>query len=106
MISIGRSLFHPGYKPAPCWWGAARPGKVHSVGLPGNTEVVVIGSGYPGHTAALELAREGRDIIIVDALAYGEEASSHNGGGASAGVNIGKVISGGPGQSGRGGSIL
>ncbi len=104
MISIDRSLFHPGYKLAPCWREAARPGTVHSVGLPGDTEVDVIGSGYSGLSVALEPAREGRDIVIVDALAYGEEASSRNAGGASAGVNIGKVISGGLGQSGWGGS--
>ena len=73
-------------------------------GLPGDTEVVVIGSGYSGLSAALELAREGRDIVIMDALAYGEEACIRNEGGASAGVNIGKVISGGPRQSRRRGS--
>ena len=35
----------------------------------------------------------------MEALAFGEGASSRSGGGVSAGVNIGKGISGGPGQS-------
>ncbi len=105
-MKIDRSLFHPDYKPEPYWWEAARPGTDHSVDLLGETEVFVIGSGYSGLSAALELAREGRDVAVVDALAFGEAASSRNGGGVSAGVNIGKGISGGPGQSGRADSLI
>lgn len=105
-MNVDRSLFHPDYKPEPYWWEAARPGTDHSVDLPGETEVFVIGSGYSGLSAALELAREGRDVAVVDALAFGEAASSRNGGGVSAGVNIGKGISGGPGQASRSDALI
>ena len=39
---------------------------------------------------------EGRPV--VDAMAFGEGASGRNGGGVSAGINIGKGQEGGPGQ--------
>jgi len=61
----------------------------------------VTGSGYSGLSAALEPSRNRRNVTVVDALAFGEAASSRNGGGISAGVNIGKGTSGGPGQANR-----
>jgi hypothetical protein len=61
----------------------------------------LIGSGYSGLSAALELSRNGRNVTVVDALAFGEATSSRNGGGVSAGLSIGKGISGGPGQANR-----
>jgi len=100
-MKIDRSLFHPDYKPEPFWWEAARPGADHSVDLPSATEVLIVGSGYAGLSAALELAREGRKVAVVDALAFGEGASSRSGGGVSAGINLGKGISGAPGQASR-----
>ena len=105
-MEIDRTIFHPDYKQEPYWWEAARPGTEYAVDLPKETEIFIIGSGYSGLSAALELAREGRDVSVVDALAFGEAASSRNGGGVSAGVNIGKGISGGPGQANRSESLL
>ncbi len=48
--------------------------------LPGDADVVVIGSGYTGVTAALELARRGRDVVIVEQHTAGWGASTRNGG--------------------------
>ena len=101
-MAIDRALFDPDYKSEPFWWEAARPGTEHHSDLPQTTEVFVVGSGYSGLSAALELAHEGREVTVVDALAFGEGASSRNGGGVSAGINLGKGISGGPGQAKRG----
>lgn len=105
-MEIDRTIFHPDYKQEPYWWEAARPGTEYTVDLPKETEIFIIGSGYSGLSAALELAREGRDVSVVDALAFSEAASSRNGGGVSAGVNIGKGISGGPGQANRSEGLL
>ena len=105
-MEIDRTIFHPDYKQEPYWWEAARPGTKFAVDLPKEMEIFIIGSGYSGLSAALELAREGRDVCVVDALAFGEAASSRNGGGVSAGVNIGKGISGGPGQANRSEGLL
>ena len=93
------NLFHPTYKREPFWWEASRPDDEHSENLPNSTDVIVVGSGYAGLSAALELSRAGLNVTIIEALAFGEGASSRSGGGVSAGVNIGKGISGGPGQS-------
>ena len=97
-MKIDRSIFHPDYKREPYWWEAARPGTQYSTDLPATTEILIVGSGYAGLSAALELAREGRTATVVDAMAFGEGASSRSGGGVSAGINIGKGLSGGPGQ--------
>ncbi|MFT5510206.1 MAG: glycine/D-amino acid oxidase-like deaminating enzyme [Hyphomicrobiaceae bacterium] len=97
-MKIDQSIFHPEYKREPYWWEAARPGTQYSTDLPTSTEVLIVGSGYAGLSAALELAREGRTATVVDAMAFGEGASSRSGGGVSAGINIGKGLSGGPGQ--------
>ncbi len=48
--------------------------------LPKRTEVVVIGAGYTGLSAALELSRAGRDVLVLDAVAVGAGCSSRNGG--------------------------
>ena len=89
-MKIDRSLFHPDYKPEPFWWEAARTGTAHSTDLPAATEIFIVGSGYSGLSAALELARNGRSVTVVDAMAFGEGASTRNGGGVSAG--IGQVL--------------
>ncbi len=103
-MKIDRAVFHPDYKPEPFWWEAARPGTQYSSDLPDRTEIFIVGSGYSGLSAALELARGGRTVTVVDELAFGEGASSRSGGGVSAGVNIGKGISGGPGQAKQSGA--
>ena len=59
-MKIDRALFHPDYKPEPFWWEAARPGTQYSGDLPDRTEIFIVGSGYSGLSAALELARGGR----------------------------------------------
>lgn len=97
-MSRDPALFHPEYVPEPYWWAAARPGTDHSTALPPQTEVLIVGGGYAGLSAAIELARHGHAATVVEAEEFGYGASSRNGGGVSAGVNLGKGISGGPGQ--------
>jgi glycine/D-amino acid oxidase-like deaminating enzyme len=103
---MDRSIFHPDYKPEPYWWEAARPGTQFNTDLPAQTEIFIVGSGYSGLSAALELARSGRSVTVVDALAFGEAASSRSGGGVSAGINLGKGMSGGPGQAAQSEALL
>jgi gamma-glutamylputrescine oxidase len=43
-------------------------------------DVVVIGAGFTGASAALRLAQAGRDVVLLDALEVGRGASSRNGG--------------------------
>lgn len=48
--------------------------------IPLTADVVVIGAGYTGLNAALEIARGGRSVAVLDALTPGGGCSSRNGG--------------------------
>jgi len=48
--------------------------------LPGAVEVLIVGAGYTGLSAALTLARAGREVVVIDAQAIGFGCSARNGG--------------------------
>jgi len=58
---------------------AADPG-VPTFDLPTRTDVAVVGSGYTGLHAALELRRAGVDVTVLESETIGWGASSRNGG--------------------------
>src|SRR5437016_9934684 len=64
----------------PYWWDAAPRESPAEVALPKSCDVAIIGAGYAGLSAALTLARAGRSVVVLDALAPGEGASSRSGG--------------------------
>jgi glycine/D-amino acid oxidase-like deaminating enzyme len=73
-------LFTPDFKSMPYWWERTpRPG-LGAVRLPASADVAVIGSGYTGLCAALEVARGGRSVVVVDAEDAGWGCSTRNGG--------------------------
>lgn len=64
----------------PYWWDAApRPGP-QIEDPPATADVVVIGTGFTGVSAALTLSRAGRHVVALDAGAVGFGASTRNGG--------------------------
>src|SRR3546814_4551646 len=83
-------IFAADFKAAPFWWEAVTPDDAGSVPPPAETEVAVVGSGYGGLSAALELARHGIDVTVLEAGLFGQGASTRNGGHVSGGVNLGK----------------
>jgi glycine/D-amino acid oxidase-like deaminating enzyme len=80
------SMFATDYKSEPYWWLAApRPTLVPDP-LPAICDVAIIGSGYTGLAAALELARAGRQVVVLDAEDAGWGCSTRNGGQVSSSI--------------------
>ncbi len=89
-----RGIFAPDFEPAPYWWEAYRPTAGELADLPRAARVAIVGGGYAGLSAALELAKHGIDAVVLEAAELGFGASTRNGGAVSGGVNIGKSFSG------------
>ena len=89
-------IFHPDFVPEPYWWEAYRPEVGELVDVPRAARVAIVGGGYAGLAAALELSRHGIDGVVLEQGALGVGASTRNGGSVSGGVNIGKSFSGRP----------
>jgi glycine/D-amino acid oxidase-like deaminating enzyme len=70
----------PGYRERPYWWEGVEPPRGERGALPDEADVVVVGGGYTGMGAALELGRRGRSVLVLEAREPGWGASSRNGG--------------------------
>ncbi|WFU06701.1 FAD-binding oxidoreductase (plasmid) [Rhizobium sp. CB3171] len=68
------------FKFQPYWWDAAAPTVIEGGNLDAEYDVVVVGSGYTGVSAALHLARAGRSVAIFDRQDPGAGASRRNAG--------------------------
>lgn len=67
----------------PYWWEAAPPATLPAEPIASRCDVVIVGAGYTGLSAAITLARAGRSVQVFDRMRPGEGASSRNGGIAS-----------------------
>ena len=87
---MNREIFHKDFKAQPFWWEAHKPTALPEIALPREIRVVIVGAGYAGLSAALELTSLGLDCLVLDANEPGYGASTRNGGMVSGGVNVGK----------------
>lgn len=87
---MNREIFHKDFKAQPFWWEAHRPSALPELTLPREARVVIVGAGYAGLSAALELTALGLDCLVLDVNEPGFGASTRNGGMVSGGVNVGK----------------
>jgi glycine/D-amino acid oxidase-like deaminating enzyme len=90
IFTMNREIFHKDFKAQPFWWEAHRPRSLPELTLPREARVVIVGAGYAGLSAALELTALGLDCLVLDANEPGFGASTRNGGMVSGGVNVGK----------------
>ena len=81
-------VFHKNFKAMPWWWEAWRPQAEPPIDLPAKTDVAIIGGGYAGLNAAIELTRSGIDCTVMEANDFGFGASTRNGGGVSGGIGM------------------
>ena len=91
---LNSDILHPDFVPAPYWWEAYRPSAGELVEVPRTARVAIVGGGYAGLSAALELAKQGIDAVVLEAAELGFGASTRNGGAVSGGVNVGKSFTG------------
>ena len=76
------------FKETPYWWEAAPRPTLHEKSVQKSCDVAIIGAGFAGLTAALILARAGRNVQVFDKQRPGEGASSRNGGIASGNIKM------------------
>ena len=68
------------FKATPYWWNAAPVGAGNAEAPPARADVVVVGSGITGIHTALELAKNGRSVVVVEAGEIGCGSSRRNNG--------------------------
>jgi glycine/D-amino acid oxidase-like deaminating enzyme len=81
-------IFAPGFKTEPYWWEAAPPFAADDRPVPERVDVAIVGSGYCGLSAALELARAGTSVAVLESGSLGQGASSRNGGMVSGTIKL------------------
>jgi len=76
------------FKQTPWWWEAAEPASVDETRIDPSCDVVVVGAGFAGLSAAITLIRGGKSVQVFDADDPGRAASSRNGGMASGNLSF------------------
>ncbi|WP_246215676.1 NAD(P)/FAD-dependent oxidoreductase [Microvirga makkahensis] len=75
----------------PLWWETAPLAPVEHRAIAPASDVVIVGAGYTGLSAAISLARAGRSVQVFDKERPGEGASTRNGGITSGNLRLGRA---------------
>ncbi len=86
---MAADIFAGDMKLTPYWWDDVPRPVLPEVALPRAVDVLVVGSGYTGLSAALQTARGGRSTLVLDAAAVGFGCSTRNGGQISTSIKPG-----------------
>jgi glycine/D-amino acid oxidase-like deaminating enzyme len=80
------------YKEVPFWLDPPLLSKAFpATPLPARTDVLIIGGGYTGTTAAIRLRQAGVQVVLIDKEKLGTTASARNGGMTLTGLSEGSV---------------
>ena len=73
-------LFTADFAERPHWWDLAAPEACDEGDLPPTADVAIVGSGYTSLVAALQLARAGRSVLVLEAerAGHGPAADSQD----------------------------
>lgn len=91
-VTKNRDIFATAFSHRPYWWRHAEPLATPNRDLPETTDALIVGSGYAGLCCALELARSGLDVTVLDANDIGSGASSRAAGLVSGRAGVSKQI--------------
>jgi glycine/D-amino acid oxidase-like deaminating enzyme len=80
IVVSGSDILTSDFKAEPYWWDRSPRPTLESSRPPEAVDVAVIGSGYTGLCAALQVARGGRSTLVLDAEDAGWGCSTRNGG--------------------------
>src|SRR5258708_30812858 len=80
-------LLHDDFRVTPYWWDTAPPETARDA-LPSGVDVVIVGSGYCGLSAAAVAARLGASVAVLDAAEIGAGGSTRSGGMVSSGQKL------------------
>ncbi|AZO58236.1 MAG: FAD-binding oxidoreductase [Mesorhizobium sp.] len=78
------------FKSTPYWWEDCTFSPLPVRRVASRCDVAIVGGGYAGLSAAIELARAGRSVQLFDRQSLGQAASSRNGGMASGSIRPGR----------------
>src|SRR5438132_11491934 len=78
----------PEYREEPLWWEGVSFPEPPASALPDSADVVIIGAGYTGLAAALELCRHGVRPLVLDCRELGRGASGRNAGMVHGGLRL------------------
>lgn len=87
-------LFADDFEIEPYWWQAFRPRPLERELPSRRTDVAIVGGGYAGLSAARTLAAAGLSANVFESGDFGSGASTRSGGALSAGLSIGKSLTG------------
>lgn len=82
-----QAIFTEDFKTSPYWWDDAPPETCRDP-LPAEADIVIVGSGFAGLNAAIELARHGKKVVVLEANELGSGGSTRTGGMISSGQKL------------------
>lgn len=80
------AIFTEDFKLSSYWWDLSPPVDAGPKQIPQAADVLVIGAGYTGLHAAIQMARGGRSVVVIDSKTLGWGCSTRNGGQVSTSI--------------------